>query len=86
MYLARKEMQKLAAEQAAKASQAEQGRDDSEEEGTSTEEEGGDLFPISPVHNKSTTPFSGQGQNFLAVCPLANLVAFLQETHSERSS
>ena len=61
MYLARKEMQKLAADQAAKANQAEQDRDESDEEGTSTEEEGGDLFPISPVQNKSKTPFSGQG-------------------------
>ena len=64
MYLARKEMQKLAAEQAAKASQAEQNRDESDEEGTSTEDEGGDLFPISPVHTRSKTPFSGQGRDF----------------------
>ena len=65
MYLARKEMSKLAAEQAAKASQAEQDRNDSDEDGTTTEEEeeeeGGDLFPISPIHNKNKTPFSGQG-------------------------
>lgn len=71
MYLARKEMQKLAAEQAAKASRAEQDRDESEEEGTSTEEEeeeGGDLFPISPVNNKSKTPFSGQGLEAESSC------------------
>ena len=66
MYLARKEMQKLAQEQAAKASQADQKRIEEEEEneeGTSTEEEGGDLFPISPdTSKKAKTPFSGQGK------------------------
>lgn len=59
-------MQRIAADQAAKASQAENDQDeDGSEEGTSTEEEGGDLFPISPLHNKNKTPFSGQGEPFL---------------------
>lgn len=59
MYLARKEMQRIAADQAAKANQADEEAES--EEGTSTEEEGGDLFPISPVHGRSKTPFGGQG-------------------------
>ena len=61
MYLARKEMQKLAAEQAAKASQADYNGEGDSETGTSTEEEGGDLFPISPINTKSKTPFSSEG-------------------------
>lgn len=59
MYLARKEMAKQAAMASQDPAPDSEGGDDGD--GESTEEEGGDLFPISPV-GKAKTPFSAESK------------------------